>query len=80
MSAGISLSAQSWFLAVANRADREGMRYAREEMKFLLRDRKAHWVVYAALEGAAKYMGYKMGLNHSRLPKSLIRRIVSDGV
>ena len=55
--------------------DELDMRYARGEVKWLLRTHQGRWIPYAALYEGAKMLGLVMGANHQRLPAGLKRRL-----
>ena len=58
---GSSLRNNDWVLKYA-RSEREGLKFIREELSFLLERREYSWIPYIFLEAAAKYAGYRMGL------------------
>ena len=58
---GSSLKTHDWVLRHV-RAEGEGMRFVREQMRFAFREQKYFLVAYILLESAAKYAGYKSGL------------------
>jgi rhamnosyltransferase len=79
LEAGISFSNHPGLAQTAD-ADREGLAFLREELKFLARERKIHWIGYAVLDAAVKYAGYKAGLNSSKLPKLLRGKVLGPHV
>jgi glycosyltransferase involved in cell wall biosynthesis/SAM-dependent methyltransferase len=54
---------------------REALRYAREELAWMVRNGKAHWIPYAVLYELTKYAGLQLGAHHERLPVSVNRRL-----
>ncbi|HEV2062605.1 MAG TPA: glycosyltransferase [Solirubrobacteraceae bacterium] len=50
---------------------REATRYAREELKYLVRTGNARWIPYAAIYELAKFAGLQLGGSHARLPRRL---------
>lgn len=58
---GASLKDNSWVLKYA-RPEGEGMRFIKEQMAFILKERKYPWLPYIFLEHAIKYAGYRIGL------------------
>jgi len=64
--AGVSFQRNAWFAKYAG-ANKEGAAFLREEIKFLLKEKKYKWMPYALLEALFKYTGYKAGLYHDKL-------------
>jgi rhamnosyltransferase len=56
---------------------RAGARYAREELSWLWRTGRAHWIPYTAVYELAKFTGLQLGLRHRQLPAPLARRLSS---
>jgi glycosyltransferase involved in cell wall biosynthesis/SAM-dependent methyltransferase len=54
---------------------REAARYAREEASWLVRNRQARWLPYAAVYELAKFAGLQLGARHRGLPVWLNRRL-----
>ena len=50
---------------------REAARYAREELKYLVRTGNARFVPYACVYELAKFAGLHLGASHARLPRRL---------
>ncbi len=73
--AGFSFKKNPWFMDYAG-SNKEGIVFLREEIKFLFKEKAYTWIPYAVLEAMFKYMGYKMGLNHDKLPRFLNKRIL----
>jgi glycosyltransferase involved in cell wall biosynthesis len=53
---------------------REALRYAREELAWLVRTGQRRWIPYAAGYELAKFAGVQLGARHRRLPLWLKRR------
>jgi rhamnosyltransferase len=79
MEAGISFGNYPW-LSEAAHADREGLTFLKEELKFLVRGGNIRWVGYAMLDAAFKYVGYNLGLNVSRVPIFLSGKVLRSHV
>ena len=58
---GSSLKSNTWILEHA-RPEGEGLRFAKEELRFLLGRREYVWIPYVFMEALAKYAGYRIGL------------------
>ena len=53
---------------------RESLRYAREELAWLVRTGQRRWIPYAVVYELAKFLGLQAGARHRRLPLWLKRR------
>jgi rhamnosyltransferase len=65
--AGVSFQRNPWFTRYAG-SNKEGIIFLREEIKFLFKQKKYLWVLYAIFEAISKYAGYKLGLNNNKFP------------
>ncbi len=71
---GVFHREQGWLLAWLGRAEGEGARFVRSEIRYLLR--KAPWrLPEAALRTFLKYTGYQLGRHHHRLSRRMKRRL-----
>jgi rhamnosyltransferase len=74
--AGVSFQRNPWFMRYAG-SNKEGIIFFRKEIRFLFKQRKYLWILYAMLEAVFKYTGYTLGLNNDRVPRFLNKRAVS---
>jgi rhamnosyltransferase len=74
--AGVSFQRNSWFMRYAG-SSKEGVTFLQEEIKFLFKQRKYLWILYAILEAMSKYTGYKLGLNNNKFPHFLRKGAIS---
>jgi len=72
--AGVSFGMNPWFLEYAN-SGREGLRFMKEQMKYLVRQGEYKWIPYAVLENTCKFIGYRLGLNYRKLPLAFVKRM-----
>ena len=70
---GVSMRMNAWLLDYA-RAESEGVRLLRHQLRTLARERRWGTVPRLMLETAAKYLGYRLGLAYRKLPLSLCRK------
>ncbi len=63
--AGVSFKRNPWFMQYA-RADSEGIRFLKEQMKYLWKTGASSWMPYALAEASLKYAGYRIGLKYGR--------------
>lgn len=54
---------------------RAGLRYGREELRWLVSTGRPHWVPYAVVYELAKFAGLQLGLHRDRLPGAIGRRL-----
>jgi rhamnosyltransferase len=65
LDAGATFKRHPWFLALSG-SGREGWAFLLEELRYLARVRKYHWIPYALAEAGFKFCGYTMGLRLGR--------------
>jgi len=58
---GSSLKQHSWILQYAQ-AEKEGIRFIKEQFSFVLQRHEYRWIPYIFLESMTKYLGYRIGL------------------
>lgn len=75
----LGVSAERAFLAGARPSSRvlrrRALRYAKEEVTWLIREGHAAWVPYAAVYELAKFAGLQLGTRHRLLPRAAKRRL-----
>jgi rhamnosyltransferase len=54
---------------------REAIRYARQEISWLVQEGHARWIQYAVVYELAKFAGLQLGYRHRLLPVSVSRRL-----
>lgn len=74
--AGVSFQRNPWFMRYAG-SSKEGVTFLQEEIKFLFKQKKYPWILYAILEAMSKYTGYKLGLNNNKFPHFLRKGAIS---
>jgi rhamnosyltransferase len=74
--AGVSFQRNPWFMRYAG-SNKEGITFLREEIKFLFKQKKYLWVLYAIFEAISKYAGYKLGLNNNKFPHFSKKGVIS---
>lgn len=67
---GTSLNMNNWILQ-HGKAEGEGVRFVKEQTKYLMDNHCWHWIPYSMLLSASKYTGYKLGLSQDRIPARL---------
>jgi len=70
---GVMNATNSWILEAFNTPNKEGLRFARSEINYLIKKGYVFWLPISLLNLAAKYIGYKLGTFHKQLPHALVR-------
>jgi rhamnosyltransferase len=65
--AGVSFKNNPLFLKYA-KADKEGGKFLKNEIMYLLHNKSYYWIIYALVESFFKYSGYILGINYDKLP------------
>ena len=71
---GVFHQTESWILESFGKAEGEGMKYIKSEFKYLLDNGAWYLIPEFFLRNGMKYLGYKMGQNHNKLPIWLIKK------
>lgn len=71
---GVFHQMESWILGEFGKPEGEGMRYIKSEFKFLLAHNAYHLIPEFIIRNGMKFLGYKMGKHHSKLPKSWVKK------
>ncbi|MFA5239543.1 MAG: glycosyltransferase [Phycisphaerae bacterium] len=58
---------ENWLLEEFGKAEGEGIRYAKSEIKFLLKKKRFDLLPLSALRLVTKYLGYKLGTDYVRI-------------
>ena len=66
---GVFFSENSWILQYG-KSEGEGIKFLKDEIRYLWRNDKI-WTLYAIVENIFRYSGYRLGLKHKYLPKSI---------
>ena len=71
---GVFFYRNRWIKDLA-RSEREGIRYVKEEIKFLSVNGKKKWIPYALADTAMRFLGYRTGLLEATLPLGIKKRV-----
>jgi len=71
---GVFHKTQEWILESFGKAEGEGMRYIKSEIKYLLSNNRWYLLPEFIIRNGMKYLGYKLGLKHDKLPMWMIKR------
>jgi rhamnosyltransferase len=74
---GVFFDRNRWIRDMA-RAEREGVNYLKEVLKFLFDNRQWSWIPYVLVDAATRFLGYRIGLLERFLPLCLKKRISNN--
>lgn len=72
---GVFHKCEHWILEEFGKAEGEGMKYVKSELKYLFDNGAWYLVPEFFIRNGMKYLGYKLGQRHEKLPKWLIKKI-----
>ncbi len=65
----------SWLIESFGSPVGEGKKFVKQELFYLLSERKYHLLIPWFFRNAARYLGYKMGLNFGKIPSKLLPKL-----
>lgn len=71
---GVFHKCESWILESFGKAEGEGMKYIKSEVKYLLDHGAWYLLPEWFIRNGIKYLGYKLGQKYEKIPKWLIKR------
>jgi rhamnosyltransferase len=71
---GVFFNRNKWIKDVA-KSEKEGIRYLREEIRFLFLNKQMAWIPYALVDTTNRFFGYRIGLLEKVLPLWLKKNI-----
>jgi len=72
---GVFHKSESWILKAFGKAEGEGMRYIKSEIKYLLHHKAWYFLPEFFIRNGMKYTGYKLGQKYEKLPMWMIKKI-----
>jgi rhamnosyltransferase len=69
---GVFHREESWILDTFGKAEGEGRRYLKSELRYLMMQKAYGYLPEFLVRNALKYLGYKLGQHHHRLPGTMI--------
>lgn len=72
---GVFHKNESWLLVEFNKPQSEAVKYVKSEIKFLWKQKKLILLPELILRNTIKYLGYKLGLNHTFLPRCISKKL-----
>jgi rhamnosyltransferase len=70
----VFFSTNRWIKDLA-RLEGEGIRYLKEEIRFLSSNGRIRWIPYALADTTVRFLGYRMGLLEGWMPLSIKKRM-----
>jgi rhamnosyltransferase len=70
---GVFHAQEKWIIESFKSPNSEGMRYIKEECKYLIQNKLALLIPYAIIRDVSKYIGYKCGYHYSLFPKCIAK-------
>jgi rhamnosyltransferase len=74
---GSFLNKESWMREMVGQAEGEGMRFLKEQIRYLINEQNTHLIPYSLMATAVKYIGYRAGMIEPSLPLS-VKRVLSQ--
>lgn len=71
---GVFHRMECWLLDEFGKAEGEGLRYFKSELKYLQKNRQFHLIPESILRIGLKFVAYKLGYNHKWLPEWFIKK------
>ncbi|KAA3667404.1 MULTISPECIES: glycosyltransferase [Pectobacterium] len=72
---GVFHKTQEWMLASFGKVEGEGVKFARGQIYYLLKNNHYHYILFSVASSGAKYLGYKLGKNYHHLNRSLCKKL-----
>lgn len=70
---GVFHNIESWILDFYGNPGGEGIRFVKSELNYLINNKKISWIPIAFINNIMKFIGYKLGLNYSKLPLKSVK-------
>ena len=71
---GVFHKCESWILEEFGKAEGEGMKYIRSEVKYLLANGAWYLLLEFIIRNGMKYLGYKLGQKYEKLPMWMVKK------
>jgi len=72
---GVFHKREEWIIHKSGSAEGKGNKYIKSGLRFLTENKKYHLIPEFFIRNILKYTAYKLGRNHEKLPKNLIRNL-----
>ncbi|MDO6565144.1 glycosyltransferase [Amphritea sp. 1_MG-2023] len=69
---GVFHQMESWLIDEFGKPKGEGMKYIKSEFNFILKQRKLYLIPEFFVRNGLKFLAYKLGNNHHKLPKNIV--------
>jgi rhamnosyltransferase len=71
---GVFFNRNQWIKDLSS-SEGEGIRYLKEEIRFLSGNGRRGWIPYALVDTIVRFLGYRVGLSESSLPLSIKKKV-----
>jgi rhamnosyltransferase len=68
---GVFYGRENWILREFATAESEGIRFVKEEIQYLIKQRVFHLIPVSIIRNGMKFLGYRLGINEKIIPKKL---------
>lgn len=75
---GVLHATQEWLLRDFGVVEGEGVRFAKSELTFCLKQGRILWMANSVIRSILKYLGYKLGLSFEKIPTGLVKKFSMD--
>ncbi len=72
---GVFHSTQAWMIKELGSVEGEGVKFAQDQLKYVIKQKQFLWIPRSACASLAKFMGYKLGKKHAQLGPRWSRRL-----
>ncbi|TDO95996.1 rhamnosyltransferase [Marinomonas balearica] len=72
---GVFHTTQSWMVKQLGGVEGEGVKFALDQIKYVIKQNKYPWVFKSIFASLAKYLGYKLGKKHKILGPKISRKL-----
>ncbi|WP_421856278.1 glycosyltransferase family 2 protein [Marinomonas sp.] len=73
---GVFHSTQSWMIDELGSVEGEGVKFALDQLKYICKSKKYHWLILSIFTSIAKFIGYKLGKKTSSAWCKAIQKII----
>lgn len=72
---GVFHSTQSWMINELGSIEGEGVKFSLDQLVYVCKTKKYHWLIPSLFTSMAKFIGYKLGKKHSLLGVGVSRKL-----
>ncbi|KHS98741.1 glycosyltransferase [Pectobacterium aroidearum] len=72
---GVFHRTQDWMLTGLGNVEGEGVKFAVGQIVYFIKNKQFKWAILSCVSSGAKYLGYKLGKNYTKLNKNTCRKL-----